>query len=274
MSNGPKSGDRAETAPTGVPCSPEIERAAKWIGCSPDEGARRPDVIALAWQFDEARREGWTAREARQRRPTATDNHADASPFAHRRQYANSPCPSQECDVCRATFGDRPSTSLAAELSFLRQQNDEYRARLEDSVRESAEAKLFAPGTVLATLESLRAELVKRNERIAELERDRERATGTRAATWLREQGAPLLFARDVVARAFGWRDWAQVEHDAQRDGYTEAGGRGRLAASIGQTAREAQDLIEHVERFGPAAEKAYVDPGAPIRRDGPKEVT
>lgn len=61
---------------------------------------------------------------------------------------------------------------------------------------------------------------------------------------------------RDGVARAFGWRDWNHVIKDSLRDGYTEAGGRGALAAAIGRTAREASDLIEHVERYGPADKK------------------
>lgn len=67
--------------------------------------------------------------------------------------------------------------------------------------------------------------------------------------------------ARDVIARAFRWRDWAHVVHDSQRDGYTEAGGRGNLAAVIVRTAREAENLIEHVNRFGPDEDKIYETP-------------
>lgn len=57
---------------------------------------------------------------------------------------------------------------------------------------------------------------------------------------------------RDLIARAFGWNNWAEVERDSQRDGYLEAGGRGAMAAHIGRTAHEAQELIDHVTQFGP----------------------
>jgi hypothetical protein len=73
-------------------------------------------------------------------------------------------------------------------------------------------------------------------------------------------------YARDMVARAFGWRDWKAVEEASQRDGYTEAGGRGALAAAIGKEATEAGHLVEHVERFGPEANKVYEEPKLDVR--------
>lgn len=75
------------------------------------------------------------------------------------------------------------------------------------------------------------------------------------------------MWARDVVARAFGWRDWQMVLEDSQRDGYTEAGGRGVMAAAIGKTARAAEDLMEYVERFGPEEDQVYEEPGLEARR-------
>ena len=63
----------------------------------------------------------------------------------------------------------------------------------------------------------------------------------------------PAHTPRDAVAKAFGWMDWDHVVKDSERDGYTEAGGRGSLAAAIGRAAAEAQALIEHCDRYLPA---------------------
>jgi len=56
----------------------------------------------------------------------------------------------------------------------------------------------------------------------------------------------------EAIAAAHGWRSWSQVVEDSQRDGYTEAGGRGNLAAAIGRTAMQAQELINLVNDHWP----------------------
>lgn len=54
-----------ETKASTMPCAPEIARAAKFWGVSPDDNPPAERVVRLAWQFDEARRDGWAAREKR-----------------------------------------------------------------------------------------------------------------------------------------------------------------------------------------------------------------
>ena len=75
------------------------------------------------------------------------------------------------------------------------------------------------------------------------------------------EEEEPGLTQRDVIAQAFGWTDWHEVEMASRRDGYTEAGGRGALARSIALAAASANALIEYVERYGPYRDaEAHVD--------------
>jgi len=62
----------------------------------------------------------------------------------------------------------------------------------------------------------------------------------------------PFEMRRMAIARAHGWPSWDEVVRDSQRDGYTENGGRGAVAAAIARRAGYAGALIELLQQYDP----------------------